>query len=253
MRRIFLLIFSVIATGNCIGQASVKDSVLRFPMLSLSYAYQVPGGTIAKRFGPNSNIGASLIYKNRKNWMAGFEGTFIFSENIKETGIFDKIAIRTDIPGTIVDATGVPGEIHIFERGYTVNAIIGKIIPFKKGPNPNSGLMILVKGGFIEHKIRIEDIAHSVYPLTDEYKIGYDRLTQGWNISEFIGYQYFSNQRLVNFFIGFEFLQALTKSQRFDFDLMRKDNSTHHDFLNSIRVGWTLPLYKKAPKEFYYY
>ena len=106
----------------------------------------------------------------------------------------------------------------------------------------------------MRHKIKIDDIGHQSPQLVDPYPQGYDRLTAGFGAHEFIGYVYFSNKRLLNFFGGFEFTQAFTKSQRsFDYDLMKADVEKRTDLLNGIRIGWILPLYKRTPQEFYFH
>jgi hypothetical protein len=38
-----------------------------------------------------------------------------------------------------------------------------------------------------------------------------------------------------------------------DFDTGIKDDALKHDFLWGFNVGWILPVYKKAPNEFYYF
>jgi hypothetical protein len=246
-----VLVWHMIA---CSAQVSVKDSVVRIPMLSVSYAYQIPGGDLAKRFGHNSNLGGSFLYKNRRNLIYGFEGAFLFGNDLKESGILDSISTRRVVQGLIIDNSGIPADIRLYERGFSLSLVAGKIFSIKRlSPNKNSGITILVKAGYLQHKIRIEDINHSAVQVGGDYRKGYDRLTSGYAIHELIGYTYFGNRRLINFFAGFEFMQAFTRSQRYDFDLMRHDPSQRNDFLSGFRVGWIIPLYKKAPNEFYYF
>ena len=61
-----------------------------------------------------------------------------------------------------------------------------------------------------------------------------------------------SNNRLLNFYFGFECLEGFTQNRRsYDFDLMSHDSKKRLDILYGARVAWILPLYKKAPAEFY--
>ena len=108
--------------------------------------------------------------------------------------------------------------------------------------------------GFLQHKKRIEVTGNVVPELTRDYRKGYDRLSNGPAITQFIGYHYLSNRRLINFFGGFEAIAALTKNRRgYNYDTMEYDNKQRFDLLYGIRFGWIIPLYKKKPKEFYFY
>ncbi len=83
-------------------------------------------------------------------------------------------------------------------------------------------------------------------------KKGYDRLSNGIGFTQSVGYLFLSNNRIANFFAGIEMNEAFTKNRRdFNYDQMKKDNQLRTDLLFGIRIGWILPLYKKAPKEFY--
>jgi hypothetical protein len=90
--------------------------------------------------------------------------------------------------------------------------------------------------------------------LTGNYKKGYDRLTNGLAINEFIGYQMLSTNKRVNFYFGFEFTQGFTQSRRdFDFDTRSADTQKRFDSLMGIRAGWILPFYVgKGAAEIYY-
>ena len=82
-----------------------------------------------------------------------------------------------------------------------------------------------------------------------------NRPEQGISFTEFLGYQYLSNNRLLNFYGGIEFTQAYTKVRRnhqVDFEPDDVRFGTRKDFMFSVQVGWILPLYKRPPKEFYY-
>ena len=250
MKGTALLIFSFLLS-YAQAQVSVKDSIIGFPTIGVSYSYQIPGGDLAKRFGNNSSLGATALYKNKHNLIYGIEGTFIFGSILRESGILDSISTRR-VQSIIVDQNGEAADVRLSERGFTVSAVVGKIIPLWS-PNPNSGIMIQAKIGYLQHQIRIEDYNGNTIQITGDYVKGYDRLTSGWAVSEFLGYQYLGNRRLLNFFAGVEFIQGFTKSQRYDFDLRRSDQSQHKDYLFGLRAGWIFPLYKKTPKEFYYY
>jgi len=69
----------------------------------------------------------------------------------------------------------------------------------------------------------------------------------------FIGYKYLSNNRLANFYLGFEFYEGFTKNLRgVNFNTGLTDTEKRLDVITGFRFGWILPLYKRT-KDFYYF
>ncbi len=253
MKSLFVWLF----VAYCLWPASnfsygqnVRDSSLQIPMVKLSYAVHVPSGHLAERFGVNSAVGINFSVKTKKNWYVGFDGGFIFGNNIKENGILDSLKTSS---GFIIDQNGNPSTVRLFERGYTVSLHVGKLFNIWSR-NKNSGLLLFAGPTWIMHKIRIDDIGHQSPQLVKGYIPGYDRLTSGFGFHEFIGYVYFGNNRMLNFFAGIDLFQAATKSQRsFNYDTMVSDTRQRFDMLSGLRIGWILPLYKGTPQQFYYH
>ncbi len=237
------------------SQVNVKDSTLAFPFLKFSYALQVPEGDLAKRFKWNSNVGLNFSYKTKSKWVFGANGSFLFGNQVLENHILDSLETSTTNgphTGFVINQNGNPEVIRLFERGFAVSLHVGKIFSVF-APNKNSGIIFYGGPTYLQHKIKIYDVGNQVAPIYGIYKNGYDRLSAGFGASEFIGYIFFGNSRIVNFFGGFEFTQAITKSLRgYNYDLMQPDIKIRKDFLYGIRVGWILPLYKKLPQQFYF-
>jgi hypothetical protein len=251
MRFIFILSgFCFII--NTYGQLSVSDSTLNIPMFYATYSYQIPGGDMAVRFGNNSNIGGGFQWKTNKNWIYGAEFNYLFGNDVK---IADDIMnnLKTG-EGGIINMAGNFTSYSLYERGYYISGRFGKVFPVLS-PNPNSGIVVMGSVGYFQHKIRIEVTENTAPQLKDDYKKGYDRLTDGIGISEFIGYMYISDSRLLNFFAGFEFNQAWTKPGReINFDTMKPDETTKRfDTLMGLKVGWIIPLFKRLPEKYYYF
>lgn len=204
------------------------------------------------RFGTTGSLGGSLTLKTRKNWIFGIDYGFLFGKNVKEHEILDNLMTSG---GFIIDEFGEPAQIDMFERGHTLFLKGGKVIPkmwgdFKLGPNDNSGLMLLGGIGYLQHRIQITG---KTPQLTDPYLKGYDRLTNGIAVSEFVGYLFLGNKKMLNFYFGMEFIQAWTMNKRgYNFDQMAEDTEQRLDMLSGIKIGWILPLYKKVSDEFYY-
>jgi len=121
------------------------------------------------------------------------------------------------------------------------------------GPNPNSGLMIAAGPVFFQHRILIDYRDASLPQLEGDYLKGYDRLTNGYGLNEFIGYIHYGRRKLINFYVGFDFMQTWTTNKRgFNYDKGVADNKIRNDNLIGFRFGWVLTLYKRAPQNFYY-
>lgn len=228
-----------------------NDSVYSAFAFSATYGYQVPGGDLAKRFGNNSNAGAAAWYKSQKNYLFNVQWTYLFGEHLLETGILDSISTAD---GFVIDKEGKTADIRKFERGFTLNASAGKVFNGFMSPNPNSGFMLMGGVGMLQHKIRILDNGSRSPQLAGDYLKGYDRLTSGLSFTEFLGYWYMGKHRYINFYAGFEAVQAFTKSRRsWDYDLMRADTQKRTDLLYGFRVGWVIPIAYRNSSNLYYY
>ena len=246
MKKAIIIIF-ILCNQFLSAQVSIKDSSITTPLISVSYAYQLPGGDMAKRFGNCSSTQMNLDFKSHSYLMLGINGSYFFGNTVKEN-VLANISTKD---GGIIGQDGQYANVPMYERGFTISGTIGGMIHFKK-PNPNSGIVFSEGFGFIQHKIRIEVIGNNVPELDKQYKKGYDRLTNGFLLTQNLGYMYMSNNRLLNFYFGFECLEGFTQNRRsYDFDLMSHDSKKRLDILYGARVAWILPLYKKAPAEFY--
>jgi hypothetical protein len=253
MIKIFAL-SAALVTSALISKAqySANDSALNIPMFYASYAFAFPGGDLADRFGPSSVIGGGFQFKSPKNWLFGANFDFIFGNQVKNT---DSLMINLMTQsGHIIDMAGNFTDYSLYERGYTVTAKMGKLFPVLS-PNPNSGFYFTAGIGYIQHKIRIEVLNNTAPQLRDDYKKGYDRLSSGFMINQFVGYMYLSDNRLLNFFGGVEFTQAWTAPKRdVYFDTMKPDPLTSRfDSLIGFKLGWIIPIFQRQPEKFYYF
>ncbi|HEX2615957.1 MAG TPA: hypothetical protein VHL57_00365 [Flavobacteriales bacterium] len=231
------------------GQSGIRDTSITIIPITLSYAYQLPTGDMADRFGWNNNIGLSTLVKFKNNYALGLEGSFFFGNQVNERTMLNGL---TTSNGRIVNQEGEPAQVFLYERGYTILGVAAKIIPVV-GPNPNSGILLKFGAGYMRHKIRIETQNDEVPAIEGEYLKGYDRLTAGPMLMLFAGYQHFGNSRLVNFMVGWELNLAFTQSLRpFNFDTGKADETNRRDGLNGLRVGWTLPIYRHVDDRIHY-
>lgn len=244
-KHIFL--FVAITYSTITFAQSVKDSTFRILMVGVHFSGQLPQKDLVQRYGPNFSAGGTFTWKTKHNILFGVEGSYFFGKNVKEDVLTN---LRTS-DGFIIDNEGYPGDIRLTERGWNFYANVGKLFS-KLGHNPNSGLFITVGGGYMQHKIKFYDTNKKVAAVRGDLQKGYDRLSGGFGLTQFIGYHYLSNNRLANFYFGFEFYEAQTKSYRgFNYDTGKEDTQQRLDVLTGFRFGWLLPLYKRT-KDFYY-
>jgi len=249
MKALLSAIIILIVSAYVSAQVSVKDSSIFIPLISGSYAYQIPGGDLSKRFGNNSNLGVDILFKTKRNFIYGIQYSFLFGDKIYENSILDNLKNKD---GWIINKNGQEAIVRMFERGQSYMGKIGYLFNVLT-PNPNSGFFVTLSGGYLHHKIKIDNVGNDVPQLNKNLKKGYDRLTGGIAVQGFVGYLFLSNSKLTNFWVGVEFTNAWTQSLRsFNYDTMQADTQKRIDQLTGFRFGWTIPIYKKSPREFYY-
>ncbi len=226
-----------------------KDSAITIPMLGVHFSAQFPFGDMAERFGNSFTAGGSFMVKTNKNWLLGVDASYLFGGTVKEDVLFQ----LTNPDGFITDNEGYPANIRITQRGLLLGLSVGKVFPIFKS-NANSGLMLCIGGGYMQHKVHIYDASQRVASLSGDLLKGYDRLSSGFALSQFIGYMHIGRKRMSNFYGGFEFYEGFTQSVRkLNYSNGLPDNENRLDILTGFRIGWILPLYKKEPDDFYIY
>jgi len=246
-----LLLLLLFPALRPLAQVNISDSAIFTPMIHAVYGYQFPGGDLADQFGSNSSIGGGFTLKTRSNWLIGVEGNFMFGQSVHNIESLLKGIATSE--GFLIDANGYYADIVYYERGYNFLLKFGKVIPLLS-PNPNCGFTLTTGGGYIQDKIRIHVPGNTAPQLLGDYKKGYDRLNGGWAVTGSLGYMYLSNKRLLNFSAAFEFMQAWTRPYRErDFSTGLKDTRKLTSQFYTVRISWIIPLYRRAPKEFYVY
>jgi len=253
-RNIFLLIFLLsFATGySQKSDRSVNDeNFLNIGMKNLSFGYgmEFPFGELADRYSSNLKftVGAERITKS--NWIYGIEFAFMFGDTVKE----DPLAPLRLSNDELLGADNAYADVFLRQRGAFLGVNFGKIISLKK--NSRSGLRITGAIGLLAHKIRIVDESRSLPQIEEQYLKGYDRLTRGFALREFVGYQHISEDKRINFYIGLEFTQGFTKHVRaINFDTgLPPDPSPRFDGLVSLKAAWVLPFFDDFVDEQIFY
>jgi hypothetical protein len=251
-KKLLLIIIVFLGSFTITKSQSVEpDSARSAVLFNFAYSYQIPDGDIAKTFGNNSTIGGGLFYKTKSNFLFSADFNYIFGKTI--VGANNILSMVLNSSGYIIDGNGTYALYTMYERGYTMNLRFGKIFNVAK-KSPNSGILVMGGLGYLSHRLIIDNQYHTAPQISGDYAKGYDRLTAGLAVNEFIGYFYMGKSRLLNFYGGFEFVQGFTKSQRdYVFDLQKKDEGSKLDLFYGFRIGWMIPTNKRTPDKYYYY
>lgn len=218
-------------------------------VLGVNGGLDFPAADMAKRFGHSYRLGGSVLYKTTSNWMFGPKFDFILGGRVKQDSLM--INIR-DADGLFLNQDGQRIKAQIFERGYLAGIQVGRIFNTSK-KNSDAGVLVMTSAGFMQHKINIFDQDQTIPQLRKEYRKGYDRLSNGWFVEQYIGYNYFASSGAINFHIGLDIAAGFTQGRRdFLYDVMRKDDQSRIDILFGLRGGWYIPIFKRKSEEFYF-
>ena len=247
----FILLSIAVNTADIRAQVNVKDSVLKFTMVHVTASLNTHQADLRDRFGFFSGIGISALRKTKSSLLWGASAEFLFGGQVKERNMLDSITVED---GFLVSTDGTLSDLRFNMRGLSASVGIGKIFN-RWGHNVNSGPFLFLKAGYLEHKINFETDRGTTVPSHEgDYNKGYDRLTGGILSGASLGYQYFSNNTLVNFFVKVDYQVAFTKNLRkWNFDSLVPDTKQRTDSWMSISFGWTLPIYRKAATDYFYF
>src|SRR5580698_2677248 len=165
-KRLFTLFFLLLSI-SVLGQErdmlfapTEKNKAKHGFILEGNGAFDIPGGDMAKEFGPSYRLGPAALYKTSKNWLFGAKCDFILGNIIRQDSLMinitDKYSAHSGNLYEFINDDGARIGIPVYERGYAIAVQAGKIISFQKD-HPDNGLILLTSGGFIQHKIDIYD------------------------------------------------------------------------------------------------
>lgn len=264
-----IILFALTITLSSFSQTprNIAKEAIPVTMFQVTYAALFPALDTKSSFGFTNNIGGSIIYKTKNNWLFTANGNFIFGNQIKGSRIDILGEGITTVDGEVIGGAGYGTSLALFQRGFHFQAEIGKLIPFK--PNPNSGFFIQAGVGYLRNRIRIDyqiETQNNPYPLVKDYQYGYDQMRGGFAFHTEAGYLVLSNTRVYNFSVSIEATYARTKPLRdYDFRVFLDENGEPYqmgytdknkrfsDFYYGIRLSWMIPTYQRQPDAYYYY
>lgn len=218
-------------------------------MAKIGMGYDIPMADLADRFGNNLNFHLGIERLSKGNWILSSDFTYRFGSDVRE----DVLAGFRLPSGQFLAPDGQAADVFLRSRGASIRFAIGKVIGMHK-KSPQSGIRLDIGAGIMSHYIRTQDENQAVDQIFGEYSKVYDRLTRGFAVTEYIGYQYLSTDGNLNFNIGFEFNQAFTSGVRsVDFTTNTPAQTGRKDFLSGFKVTWLIPFYSDESGEDVFY
>ena len=246
MRTLIIFCFTFLCL-TCFAQKNKQSA------FEVGYTHQFPIGNLAKRFGDNSAISISFMQEKENNIFYGIQASYLFSNNVKDTTILYNIATST---GAIIGTDGQYANINLTERGFDAHLFIGYALHFNRLNKQNlSGFYFSGGLGFLQHQIFIDTKNQNVPQLNEDYKKGYDKLTNGISSKWEATYRYYDKSGKFQIYAGLNIILAYTRIQReYLFDKMEYAPKTKSwDKLAGVKVGIIIPIHRKNEEEFHYY
>jgi hypothetical protein len=242
-----LLILFIFIKSIVFAQKKGDDFSNKIFNFQFIYNGQFPSGDWEKMYGVSHGLGFGVNYKSQTNWLFSVESSFMLSSNLKNTA--DLVNLTNSNNYTFNSNSGTPATVDLSMRGFTAFGRIGKIIPVSRF-NKNHGILLQIGAGYLMHYLNFNIPQNTVAQLNEVNQRGYDRLHAGLAISQFIGYYFQSESRLLNFYVGVDFAQAYTKNLReYNYDTRQYDLNSKQDNYTAIRFAWMIPIYLSSKKE----
>ena len=247
-RFTYLFIVLVLAISPCLSQNDEKP-IGNGIYLGVFYGLHSPGGDLSDRFGGNFSVGGNLEMVKNKKWIYGVEGQFLFGKKVKEN-VFGGLVTND---GHIIGTNSTLADISIKQRGINLFGKFGRMHDLWSDEHL-SGLKWTIGAGFFQHQIRLTEGQGTVPFIEGNYAKGYDRLSNGFGLTEFIGYQFFDGRGRLNFFFGGEFTQAFTKDRRgLNYNTREPVTESRFDMLVGLKIGMQVTIKQfKSPDEIWY-
>lgn len=246
MFRTLLCVLAFVLSVPALAQDDSKPKSTH--LIGLGMGLHLTGADLADRFGGAKSVNLSWEIMAPSRFTYGIEGGVLFGRDVVEPNLGINL-INTN--GTVTGASGFPAVVDPAFFGYKIQFNLGKT--WQLADSPSWMWVAKVGLGFVEHKINFDISMEEVPQLTGEYLKGYDRLTNGVSTELYFGVMHLDENRLKNFYFGFQVMPAFTGGRRaFNFDTQTLPIENRLDLLYGVKAGWVLPIYRVA-RDIYYY
>jgi hypothetical protein len=239
----FLLAFiPVLAASQAIQGPAQAPGSGSYIMLKVGGGFYATSGDLAKRYPQFASIPISLGYKSKSDLSFSFNYSPILGNQVNIDGLFGDILGPS---GEILDQNGFPTVIRYYMRGFSSGGTVGKIFPAGKSSKHGS-FEISAGAGMMQHYIKMQFDAGRTPQLEGLYTAGYDRLTNGLQLSQHFRWQYL-NTETISVYAGIDVCQGFTKNRRsWNFSEMSADTKARKDIYFGLSAGVIIPVTLKA-------
>lgn len=208
-------------------------------------------GDWSQQFGNSYTVGAHVGRKFQSNFTVSMEWDFLFGSDIpNRNGALNNLLTEN---GNLINLNGSYAQINVNQRGSFINLGVEKTTRMLS-PNLNSGLNFGLYGGYAWHWLNVDNVGNDSPQVLDEYEKGYDRLSQGFQLRQSIGYIYLSESRLVNFKLSLELSEIWSRDMRaYYYPTGQLSDELQFNLLYSLKLKWYIPIYLGGKTQEYYY
>lgn len=245
-----LAALAILALASGAARAQVlRTDTLTLPMISFTGGFSVPLADMG-RYTAFGQAGGAAAVKLKCNLYLALQGTVLFADRFKGP---DPLAMLLNGDGYLMDQYGTPAQVATGMRGMHLQAKAGYIFS-RLGHNPSSGLAVSAGVGLLQSKTWIQQRGDNVPQVMNGYEKGYDRLSNGLALTQFVGYIHIHDKNAWNFYAGIEATEAWTADRRsWDYALMRKNDARYTDIALTLRAGWIFCILKRGADDILYY
>ncbi|TXF86275.1 hypothetical protein FUA23_19735 [Neolewinella aurantiaca] len=241
-----ILLTSALGAQGLAGARNLDAAIL----IDLGYGPFTSAGDLSDRFGAGWSIDGGVTWLPKdSNIEFGFRVQYGFGTEVKE----DVLSGLRTREGFIIGNQRSPADIQLRHRQLFIGPAAG--YTFALGENKRAGIHLKTSLGYFFHRIRFQEDAVQVVPqLRDNLLPGYDQLTGGFAVHQFIGYQQLALDRRLNFYLGAEVMAGFTKALR-NFDIPTgapPSSEGRTDIVLGVKAGFIIPLYFGEGREIFY-
>lgn len=247
----FLILFFSCTIIFAQEKKDAEKKAISISALNIGIELQKPLLDLDERYGGFSVLNVGVNSKTIQNIVYNFSYNFILGNKVLQDDL-GYLFLNSD--SIITGLNGQRAVVGVFQRGYKINFGVGKIV--KQIKNKNSGILVELNTGIISNRISYKDGTENFSFLSDAYMRGFDKLSRGFYLEEFVGILFFDNKKLINFKFGLNFVQGFTSDKRANFyasDFEPIQN--RKDFSIGLKANWIIPFFysKEKSTERYYY
>ncbi|MBL7812754.1 MAG: hypothetical protein JNL57_11070 [Bacteroidetes bacterium] len=207
-------------------------------LLKVGGGFYKSAGILGQRYPHFAGIPVAAYLKTSSNLTFGIDFMNFLGSKVNTTGLLQGI---NGSSGNVLDQNGFPTVIRYYMRGYTLTGTAGKLFKVNN-KNPQLKLQTQFGLGFMQHKTRMQLDAGRSPQVEGEYQEGYDRLTNGLQLTQTLRLHYVNTETL-SVFAGVDLSQGFTRNQRnWDYGFGNREPGRRLDTYFGISAGILIPI-----------